>query len=95
MLNLILLVSDKRLQQDDFLRVLGILNAHGHLERLLQITILVMTLCQVQLVLRDLGIKLGQLLINSGRVQKVLAHVVAVGQEGHRSTAWTELQLVV
>ena len=95
MLDLILLVSDERLQQNDLLGGLRILNPHGHFKRLLQVPILVVTLRQVQLILRDLGIKLRQLLIHSGRVQKVLTHVVAVRQEGHRSTAWTELQLVV
>lgn len=95
MLNLVLLVADKGLQENNLLLVGGVLDALTDLESLHEVPVLVVTLGQVQLVLGHVGVVLSQLLVDTGRVQEVLAHEVAVGQQRHRPASGAELQLVV
>ena len=93
-LDLVLLVSDEGLEEDDVLLGVGVADGLRHLQGLIEIPVLVVTLGQIQLVLGDLWVELRELLVDSGRVEEILAHVVAVGKEGHRSASGAELQLV-
>ena len=81
MLDLVLFVADEGLEEDDFLLVGRVADRLGHLESLLQITVFVVRLGEVQLVLGHLGVELRELFVNSGRVEEVLAHVVTISEE--------------
>lgn len=53
-----------------------------------------MALCQVQFVLCDFWIEFGELFVYSSGVEEILAHVVAVGEEGHGSAPGAKLEFV-
>lgn len=88
-------VLDEGLQQDELLLVLGVLDGLRHFQSLVQIAVLVVAFGQVQLVLGHLRVVLHQLLVHAGCVREVLAHVVAVRQQGHAPTPRAQLQLIV
>ena len=81
MLNLILFVSDEGLKQDDLLLVGWILNVLSYLYCLVIITIFEVTLGKIEFVLGYFRIVFGKLLIDSGGIEEILAHIVAVGKE--------------
>ena len=53
-----------------------------------------MALSQVQFVLSHLRVKFRKLLVDSRRVQKILAHIVAICKQRHGSTSGTKLQFI-
>lgn len=57
MLDLILLVSDERLEKDDVLLGVRVADGLRHLEGLIEITVFVVTLSEIQLVLGDLWVE--------------------------------------
>jgi hypothetical protein len=83
MLDLILLIPDERLKKNDFLLRSWVIDPLGDFQGLFEISVFVMTLGQIEFVLSDFWVKLGELFVDSGGVQEVLAHIVAVGEEGH------------
>lgn len=94
MLDLILLVSDERLEEDDFLLKSRVADRLGYLQGLLEVAILVVTLSQVEFVFGHVRVELGELFVDSCGVEEVLTHVVAVGEERHGATARTELEFI-
>ena len=76
--------------------MLGVRVADGlrHLEGLIEITVFVVTLSEIQLVLSDLWVEFRELFVDTSRVEEVLTHVVAIGEKGHGSATGTELQLI-
>lgn len=73
----------------------GVLNALRNFQCLSEVPILKVTLGKIELVLGDIGVVLGQLLIDSCGVEEILTHEVAIGKKRHGSTSGTELKLVV
>ena len=53
-----------------------------------------MTLGQIELVLCDFWVELGQLFIDSRGIQEVLAHVIAIGKKGHGSASRAKLKFI-
>jgi hypothetical protein len=94
MLDLILLIANDRLEQDYLLLGGCIVDGLGHFECLIEISVFVMALGEVQFVLCDFWIEFGELFVDSGRVEEILTHVVAVGEEGHGSAPGAKLELV-
>jgi hypothetical protein len=93
-LDFVLLVADEGLEKDDFLLRRGVIDGLGDFEGLFEVAILVVALREVEFVISDFGVELGELFVDAGGVQEVLAHVVAVGKEGHGAAAGAELQFV-
>lgn len=94
MLNFVLFISNQRLEKYHFLLRSRVIDCLGDFEGLLEISIFVMALGQIQFVLGDFGVEFGELLVDSGWVEEVLAHVVAIGEKGHGSTPRAKLQFV-
>ena len=94
MLDFVLFISNQRLEKYHFLLRSRIVDCLGDFEGLLEISIFVMTLGQIQFVFCDFGVEFGELLVDSGWVEEVLAHVVAIGEKGHGSTPRAKLQFV-
>ena len=78
MRNLILLIPDQRLKQYQLLVIIRVVDRLRDLECLVEVTVFVVTLGQVELVFGHVGVVFGKLLVDSGGVQEILAHVVAV-----------------
>lgn len=81
MLDLILLIPDKGLEEDHFLLESWVIDGLGDLESLIEISIFVVTLGQVEFVVSNFWVELGELFVDSGGVEEILAHVVAVGEK--------------
>jgi hypothetical protein len=71
-----------------------IIDGLGDFECLIEIPILVVTLGEVEFVLGHFWVEFRELFIDSGRVEEILTHIVAVGEKRHRSASWAKLQLV-
>jgi hypothetical protein len=82
------------LEQDNLLLRGSVVDRLGDFKSLVEISILVMALGEVEFVLCDFGIKLRELFVDTSRVEKILAHIVAVGEKGHGPASGAELQLI-
>lgn len=81
MLDFVLLIADGRLEKDDLLLRAGVIDALRNFQSLIEVTIFVVTLGEIKFILCYFWVKLGELFVDSGRVQEILAHVVAIGKQ--------------